>query len=186
MTQRCIAGGIWSKTISPKSRSSAPSPRDTTRQSKASAPTSTLPLRSSPQGKCQQTLEAQRGYLAELETTVVETLEGMAREAMAIGNRRFDIRLQVLLGAIATLQVAGTFSSLVAIWPTAGLWACLRHGTCGYDSSGSQPLLMVVALTILLGLVVGLYVTTSVLRQRNSLWHVPNGTERQTSRSARD
>src|SRR3954469_20870621 len=56
MTQRCIAGGIWSKTISPKSRSSAPSPRDTTRQSKASAPTSTLPLRSSPQGKCQQTL----------------------------------------------------------------------------------------------------------------------------------
>src|SRR4051795_6908079 len=57
MTQRCIAGGIWSKTISPQSRSSAPSPRDTTRQSKASAPTSTLPLRSSPQGKCQQTLE---------------------------------------------------------------------------------------------------------------------------------
>src|SRR3954468_12577414 len=57
MTQRCIAGGIWSKTISPKSRSSAPSPRDTTRQSKASAPTSTLPLRSSPQGKCQQTLD---------------------------------------------------------------------------------------------------------------------------------
>src|SRR3954471_12467001 len=56
MTQRCIAGGIWSKTISPKSRSSAPSPRDTTRQSKASAPTSTLPLRSSPQGKCQQTV----------------------------------------------------------------------------------------------------------------------------------
>src|SRR3954449_7386020 len=59
MTQRCIAGGIWSKTISPKSRSSAPSPRDTTRQSKASAPTSTLPLRSSPQGKCQQTLSNQ-------------------------------------------------------------------------------------------------------------------------------
>src|SRR3954463_2196359 len=57
MIQRCIAGGIWSKTISPKSRSSAPSPRDTTRQSKASAPTSTLPLRSSPQGKCQQTLK---------------------------------------------------------------------------------------------------------------------------------
>src|SRR3954453_15092336 len=56
MTQRCIAGGIWSKTISPKSRSSAPSRRDTTRPSKASAPTSTLPLRSSPQGKCQQTL----------------------------------------------------------------------------------------------------------------------------------
>src|SRR3954451_19732835 len=60
MTQRCIAGGIWSKTISPKSRSSAPSPRDTTRQSKASAPTSTLPLRSSPQGKCQQTLARER------------------------------------------------------------------------------------------------------------------------------
>src|SRR3954469_6204307 len=62
MTQRCIAGGIWSKTISPKSRSSAPSPRDTTRQSKASAPTSTLPLRSSPQGKCQQTLVLQPGF----------------------------------------------------------------------------------------------------------------------------
>src|SRR3954463_14579222 len=62
MTQRCIAGGIWSRTISPKSRSSAPSPRDTTRQSKASAPTSTLPLRSSPQGKCQQTL-ASEGFM---------------------------------------------------------------------------------------------------------------------------
>src|SRR3954464_3889162 len=77
MTQRCIAGGIWSKTISPKSRSSAPSPRDTTRQSKASAPTSTLPLRASPQGKCQQTL----GCVTELTEPQVDHGSGQVGKA---------------------------------------------------------------------------------------------------------
>src|SRR4051794_19656848 len=56
MTQRCIAGGTWLRTISPKSRSSAPSPRGTTRPPKASAPTSTLSPPWSPHGKCQRTL----------------------------------------------------------------------------------------------------------------------------------
>src|SRR4051794_12325063 len=88
MTQRCIAGGIWSKTISPKSRSSAPSPRDTTRQSKASAPTSTLPLRSSPQGKCQQTL-IQRGgplILHMLPNVQQATIKPIITQAVAPGT----------------------------------------------------------------------------------------------------
>src|SRR3954465_4186683 len=59
MTQRRIAGGTWLRTISPKSRSSAPSPRGTTRPPKASAPTSTLSPPWSPHGKCQQTLALQ-------------------------------------------------------------------------------------------------------------------------------
>src|SRR3954451_132276 len=58
MTQRCIAGGTWLRTVSPKSRSSAPSPRGTTRPPKASAPTSTLSPPWSPHGKCQRTLVA--------------------------------------------------------------------------------------------------------------------------------
>src|SRR3954454_16029722 len=91
MTQRCIAGGIWSKTISPKSRSSAPSPRDTTRQSKASAPTSTLPLRSSPQGKCQQTLAlaaihfAQAGVSVSMAVFIALMIKGLGLTNMQTG-----------------------------------------------------------------------------------------------------
>src|SRR4051812_22049434 len=97
MTQRCIAGGIWSKTISPKSRSSAPSPRDTTRQSKASAPTSTLPLRSSPQGKCQQTLA--QTQLARQRLHVVLVLQHLFQKAFQL-FRAIDLRHQVAqLGA---------------------------------------------------------------------------------------
>src|SRR3954447_20202297 len=87
MTQRCIAGGIWSKTISPKSRSSAPSPRDTTRQSKASAPTSTLPLRSSPQGKCQQTLEC---WPLKAANGVTDAAPGQAATEVASKRQRLN------------------------------------------------------------------------------------------------
>src|SRR4051794_31067173 len=55
--ERCITGGTWLRTISPNSRSSAPSPRGTTRPPKASAPTSILSPPWSPHGKCQRTLE---------------------------------------------------------------------------------------------------------------------------------
>src|SRR3954463_9350968 len=93
MTQRCIAGGIWSKTISPQSRSSAPSPRDTTRQSKASAPTSTLPLRSSPQGKCQQTLAedgrlnvSERPWLRSVIINRPKVLTGRGQNGTRVGS----------------------------------------------------------------------------------------------------
>src|SRR3954469_19580472 len=90
MTQRCIAGGIWSKTISPNSRSSAPSPRDTTRQSKASAPTSTLPLRSSPQGKCQQTL---------IELNWPFRIQRVSRESLISVEERVNLFLGALMSA---------------------------------------------------------------------------------------
>src|SRR3954451_20085552 len=79
MTQRCIAGGTWLRTISPKSRSSAPSPRGTTRPPKASAPTSTLSPPWSPHGKCQQTLAL--SVCPNIETMTDETGYGVLTDA---------------------------------------------------------------------------------------------------------
>src|SRR5215218_4541529 len=60
----------------------------------------------------------------------------------ARGRAPHDIArsLQFLLGAIAILQVGGTFASLVTVWPTGGLWACLREGACTY---GGAPRVLV-------------------------------------------
>jgi hypothetical protein len=112
-------------------------------------------------------LEAQRDYLITLDATIEQTLESSAREVISIDSRRFDIRLQLVLGIIGTLQIVGTLASLIAIWPTGGILECLRLGHCNYAQNGSQVLLILAAIAISVALLLGLIVASWLLRHRN-------------------
>jgi hypothetical protein len=112
-------------------------------------------------------LEAQRDYLSQLDATIELTLESSARDLLALRNRRFDMRLQLLIGTLGTLQAAGALASLVAIWPASGLWRCLWWEACSYEAGDGSRILFILALAaILLGLLLGLGVFVSLVRHR--------------------
>ena len=67
-----------------------------------------------------------------------------------------------------TLQVGGTFASLVAIWPSAGPWACLLWGDCAFLPNGSQILLWLASIAIIIGLILGLSAVVWLLCYRRS------------------
>jgi hypothetical protein len=117
-------------------------------------------------------LEAQHDYITKLDETIEKSLESSAREAIAIGSRSFDIRLQLMLGAIAVLQVGGAFASLAAIWPPAGLWACLLQGTCAYTAAGSRVLLLLSVIATAFGLLLGVAVAIWLLNHRDARWSI--------------